>query len=117
MGRISQPVKVDAPGTMTIHEHICRVATGDASVSVARLLAPPGWEEPFQQPTFVEITIVSRGLLRIEHAGGAVDIGPGETAFVNKGERIRYSNPFEAEAEYGTVCLPAYSRKEARRDA
>ena len=79
--------------------------------------APPGWDEPFQQPDFDEVTIVLRGRIRVEHDDGATDVAPGETVLVERGERIRYSNPFDEEAEYWAVCAPAFSPETANRDA
>ena len=39
----------------------------------------------------------------------------GETVLVEAGERIRYSNPFDVEAEYWAVCAPAFSPEMAHR--
>ena len=43
--------------------------------------------------------IVLRGLLRVEHDGGALDVRAGEGVVVQRGERVRYSTPGEG-AEY-----------------
>ena len=72
------------------------------------MVAPPGWEEPAQTPTFDEYTIVLRGLVRVEHDGGVVDVRAGEAIVTHAGERVRYSTPDEG-AEYIAVCLPAFS--------
>ena len=115
--KITTPTRIPVPGGKIIDEHVGRVHTGTESVSVAHMIAPPGWGEPFQQPTFDEVTIVIRGTVRVEHAGGMLDVGAGETVLVEAGERVRYSNPFDAESEYWAVCTPAFSPEEARRDA
>ena len=57
------------PGGKVIEEHIGRVNSGDETVSIARMVAPPGWEEPAQTPAFTEYTVVLRGTVIVEHAG------------------------------------------------
>ncbi len=114
--KILTPTRIPVPGGKIIEEHVGRVHTGTASMSVAHMVAPGGWDEPFQTPDFDEVTIVLRGRVRVEHAGGSVDVGPGETILVEAGERIRYSNPFEEAAEYWAVCSPAFSPDAAHRD-
>jgi hypothetical protein len=48
--------------------------TGPSDVSLARMLSPEGWREPGQRPQFEEITVVLRGMLRVEHGGGALGV-------------------------------------------
>jgi mannose-6-phosphate isomerase-like protein (cupin superfamily) len=99
-----------------IEEHVGRVNTGTSALSVAHMVAPPGWDEPFQRPDFDEVTVVLRGTMRVEHDGGPTDVGPGETILVGAGERIRYTNPFDAECEYWAVCAPAFSPETVNRE-
>ena len=115
--KITHPTRIPVPDGKIIDEHVGRVHTGTETLSVAHMIAPPGWDEPFQQPTFDEATIVVRGTVRVEHDGGSLDVTAGETVLVEAGERIRYSNPFDAEAEYWAVCAPAFSPETAHRDA
>jgi mannose-6-phosphate isomerase-like protein (cupin superfamily) len=114
--KITNPTRIPVPDGKIIDEHVGRVHTNTASVSVAHMVAPPGWDEPFQRPDFDEVTIVVRGTVRVEHDGGALDVGAGETVLVEAGARIRYSNPFDAEAEYWAVCAPAFSPDAAHRE-
>ena len=114
--KITAPTRIPVPGGKLIEEHVGRVNTGTASLSVAHMIAPPGWDEPFQQPTFDEVTIVLRGTMRVEHEGGPTDVGPGETVLVPAGTRIRYSNPLDEETEYWAVCAPAFDPEAARRE-
>ncbi len=114
--KITDPARIPVPGGKRIEEYVGRVRTGTASMSVAHMIAPPGWDEPFQRPDFDEVTIVVRGTIRVEHDGGALDVGAGETVFAGAGERIRYSNPFDEEAEYWAVCAPAFSPEAAHRE-
>ncbi|MFQ5569847.1 MAG: cupin domain-containing protein [Rhodothermales bacterium] len=113
---ITHPARIPVPGGKRIDEYVGRVNTGTASVSVAHMVAPPGWSEPTQQPDFDEVTIVIRGTMRVEHPGGTLDVEAGETGLVEAGERIRYSNPFDEEVEYWAVCVPAFSPEAAHRE-
>lgn len=114
---ITTPTRIPGPGGKTIEEHVGRVNTGTESLSVAHMIAPPGWEEPAQTPAFDEVTIVLRGTMRVEHAGGALDVGAGETVLCEAGERVRYLNPSpDAECEYWAVCAPAFSPETVRRE-
>ena len=114
--KITNPTRIPVPDGKRIDEHVGRVHTSTAAVSVAHMTAPPGWGEPFQQPDFDEVTIVVRGAVRVEHDGGMLDVSAGETVLVEAGERIRYSNPFDAETEYWAVCVPAFSPERAHRE-
>ena len=114
---VTRPTRIPVPGDKLIEEHVGRVNTGTAALSVAHMVAPPGWDEPFQQPTFDEVTVVLRGTMRVEHDGGRFDVGPGETVLCEAGERIRYSNPSPTEpCEYWAVCTPAFSPDAAGRE-
>jgi hypothetical protein len=37
------------------------------------MASPGGWQEPGQRPEFEEITVVLRGVLRVEHETGTLD--------------------------------------------
>ena len=71
--------------------------------------------EPGQRPEFEEITVVLRGLLRVEHDGGAIDVRAGQAIVTSPGEWVRYSTP-EGGAEYVAICLPAFSPATVHRD-
>ena len=77
---ISQPAVVAAVGTKPkrIEEYAGRVNSGHTGVSVARMVSPEGWEEPGQRPEFEEITVVLRGMLRVESEGGSIDVRAGQ---------------------------------------
>jgi len=116
---IPAPTIVAAAGTQPkrIEEFAGRVNSGHASVSVARMTSPAGWEEPGQRPEFEEITLVLRGLLRVEHESGALDVRAGEAVVTAPGEWVRYSTPSPEGAEYIAVCVPAFSPGTVHRDA
>jgi mannose-6-phosphate isomerase-like protein (cupin superfamily) len=115
---IQQPTVVAAAGNKPkqIQEFAGRVNSGHASVSVARMVSPEGWVEPGQRPEFEEITLVLRGMLRVEHEGGTTDVRAGQAIVTSPGEWIRYSSPEAGGAEYVAVCLPAFSPNTVHRD-
>jgi quercetin dioxygenase-like cupin family protein len=78
--------------------------------------SPSGWQEPGQTPEFEEFTIVLRGVLRVEHQGGALEVGAGEAVIAHPGEWVRYSTPEADGAEYIAVCVPAFSPGTVNRD-
>jgi mannose-6-phosphate isomerase-like protein (cupin superfamily) len=116
---IPGPQVIQASGNKPkrIEEYVGRVNSGDASVSVARMVSPGGWQEPGQRPEFAEFTVVLRGVLRVEHAAGALDVRAGQAVVTMPGEWIRYSTPEPEGAEYVAVCLPAFSPQTVHRDA
>jgi len=78
--------------------------------------SPSGWQEPGQTPEFDEFTIVLRGMLRVEHRDGTLDVHAGQAVIAHKGEWIRYSTPDSDGAEYIAVCVPAFSPDTVHRD-
>ncbi|MGC4084660.1 MAG: AraC family ligand binding domain-containing protein [Vicinamibacterales bacterium] len=115
---IEQPTIVKAAGTKPkrIEEFAGRVNSGDAGVSVARMVSPQGWVEPGQRPQFQEVTLVLKGLLRVEHDGGIIDVRAGQAIVTAPGEWVRYSTPEDDGAEYVAVCTPAFSMDTVHRD-
>ncbi|PWN07930.1 cupin domain-containing protein [Rhodohalobacter mucosus] len=103
------PVKIPVPGNKIIEEYIGLQNSGTSQFSVARMVAPPGWEEPEQKPEFDEVTIVIRGRMQAEVDGKLVKIEANQPFVARKNCTVRYSNPFDEEAEYWAVCVPAFS--------
>lgn len=79
--------------------------------------SPSGWNEPDQTPEFDEYTLVLRGMLRVTHRGGSLDVQAGQAVVANSGEWVQYSTPGPDGAEYISVCLPAFSTALVHRDA
>lgn len=115
---IDQPQIIEAAGTKPkrIEEYVARVRTGHEGVSVARMVSPQGWIEPGQRPDFEEITVVLRGMLRVEHSDGMIEVRVGQAIICRPGEWVRYSTPHEGGAEYVAICLPAFSPATVHRD-
>ena len=114
---ISQPTRIQAAGTKPklIDEYIGRVNSGTHAASVAHMRSPAGWEEPGQRPEFEEFTVVLKGMLRVTHVSGSIDVHAGQAVIAQKGEWIQYSTP--EGAEYIALCLPAFSPETVHRDA
>jgi mannose-6-phosphate isomerase-like protein (cupin superfamily) len=115
---IESPTVVPAAGSKPkrIEEYAGRASTGHMAVSVARMVSPGGWVEPGQTPEFEEITVVLRGLLRVEHRGGVLEVRAGQAVVTSPGEWVRYSTPRDEGAEYVAVCLPGFSPATVHRD-
>ena len=113
---IPTPTTIPVPGGKVIDEFVGRASTGTPGVSVARMAAPAGWEEPAQTPEFDEVTLVLRGCVVVEHDGGAVEVRAGQAVLTRAGERVRYSVGPEG-ADYVAVCVPAFAPEAAHRDA
>jgi mannose-6-phosphate isomerase-like protein (cupin superfamily) len=116
---LTAPTVIQAAGNKpkVIEEYAGRVNSGHAGVSVARMVSPEGWLEPGQRPEFEEITVVLRGLVRVEHEQGTLDVRAGQAVVTAPGEWVRDSSPEPGGAEYVAVCLPAFSPDTVHRDA
>jgi len=115
---IAQPTRITAAGNKPklIDEYIGRVNSQTAGVSVAHMRSPGGWIEPGQTPEFHEFTMVLKGLLRVTHKGGVLEVRAGQAVIAHAGEWVQYSTPDVDGAEYIAVCLPAFSMETVHRD-
>jgi len=116
---IPQPTRIEAAGNKPklIDEYIGRINSKTEAASVAHMRSPGGWQEPGQTPEFDEFTVVLRGLLRVEHRSGHIDVHAGQAVIAHAGEWVRYSSPGSDGAEYIAVCVPAFSPGTVHRDA
>jgi mannose-6-phosphate isomerase-like protein (cupin superfamily) len=115
---IAAATRIAAAGTKPklIDEYVGRVNTQTTDVSIAHMRSPSGWSEPRQRPEFTECTIVLKGMVRVEHDGGALDVHAGQAVITEPGERVRYSTPSDDGAEYIAVCQPAFSPQTVHRE-
>ncbi len=111
---IAKPVSIPVPGGKSIKEYVGLPSTGDTAVSVAVMVAPAGWDEPFQAPTFDEFTVVLEGELLVDHGDETSAVVAGQAIITRAGERIRYRT--DSGARYVAVCLPAFAPEDAHRD-
>ena len=117
--RIEKPTQVPAAGNKpkVIEEFIGRVNSETSAVSIAKMKSPPGWVEPGQTPEFDEYTVVLKGVLRVRHKTGHMDVPAGQAVIAHRGEWVEYSSPSAEGAEYIAVCLPAFSLETVHRDS
>jgi len=113
---IEKATRIPVPGGKMIDEYVGRVNSRTSAVSIAHMHSPAGWEEPGQTPEFDEYTLVFRGMLRVNHEGGVLDVRAGQAVLARAGEWVRYSSPESEGAEYVAVCLPAFSPETVHRD-
>lgn len=92
-----------------IEEHFGNVSKGDSNISIAHMIAPPNWSEPFQTPEFDEYTYIIKGKKQFIIDGETVVLETGQSIKINKDVRVQYSNPFSEPCEYIAICLPAFS--------
>jgi ethanolamine utilization protein EutQ len=114
---ISKPTRIEAAGNKPkiIQEFVGRVNSGTDALSVAHMNSPAGWVEPGQTPQFDEYTIVLKGMVRVTHKDGGIDVNGGQAVISHAGEWVQYSTP--EGAEYIAVCFPAFSPDSVHRDS
>jgi mannose-6-phosphate isomerase-like protein (cupin superfamily) len=115
---IPKPTRIEAAGNKPklIDEYIGRVNSGNGELSVAHMRSPSGWVEPGQTPQFDEYTLVLRGMMRVRHKDGLIDVRAGQAVIAHAGEWVQYSTPEPEGAEYVAICLPAFSMDTVQRD-
>jgi ethanolamine utilization protein EutQ len=116
---IAAPTRIQAAGNKPklIDEFIGRVNSKTSQLSVAQMRSPAGWVEPGQTPEFDEYTVVLKGMLRVTHKSGTIDVRAGQAVIAHKGEWVQYSTPEPDGTEYIAICLPAFAMETVHRDA
>ncbi|MBS1512475.1 MAG: cupin domain-containing protein [Bacteroidetes bacterium] len=110
-----KPFVVPTNDGKLIEEHF-GYTTNEKALSIAHMIAPPGWSEPYQTPEFDEYTLVSKGTKKIEADRDEIILTAGQSILIKKGTRVRYSNPFNEPCEYWSVCLPAFTIDTVHRE-
>ena len=99
-----------------IEEHF-GLASITSELSIAHMIAPPKWSEPYQTPEFDEYTYIIKGKKQFIIEGDTIVLEAGQSIKIEKGARIQYSNPFDEVCEYLAICLPAFSMGLVNREA
>ena len=110
------PFVVPTTDGKLIEEHFGNATDGNSHVSIAHMVAPSGWSEPFQTPEFDEYTYIIKGKKQFIIDGDTVILEAGQSIKIEKNTRVQYSNPFDAECEYIAICLPAFSMDLVNRE-
>ena len=77
----TSPFIVPTSDGKLIKEHFGRVTDNNSNISIAHMIAPSGWSEPFQTPEFDEYTFIIRGKKQF--------IIEGETVVLEAGQSIK----------------------------
>lgn len=111
------PFVVPTTDGKSIKEHFGLASTKEDKYSLAHMIAPPGWSEPYQTPQFDEITFIIKGRKKIMiDENEEITLHAGKSLLIKKGCRVQYSNPFDEETEYISVCVPAFSIDSVHRE-
>ena len=111
-----RPFRVPTTDNKLIEEHFGLATTRTSAYSIAHMVAPGNWSEPFQKPEFDEVTLVLRGRKRVEVEDETIDLNAGQSILIKGGARVRYSNPFEEPCEYVSFCIPAFDINTVHRE-
>ncbi|MFS4467108.1 cupin domain-containing protein [Maribacter sp. 2210JD10-5] len=110
------PLIVPTADGKRIAEHFGLATDGNPDISIAHMIAPPGWSEPFQTPEFDEYTLVVRGKKQFMVEGKKIVVRAGESIKIERNTRVQYSNPFDETCEYIAICTPAFSIEKVNRE-
>lgn len=110
------PFVVPTTDGKVIEEHWGRATDGNQEISIAHMVAPSGWSEPFQTPEFDEYTYIIKGKKQFIIDEDTVILEAGQSIKINKNTRIQYSNPFDEACEYIAICTPAFSPDTVHRE-
>ncbi|MET0760184.1 MAG: cupin domain-containing protein [Flavobacterium sp.] len=110
------PFVVPTTDGKLIEEHHGLATTNNSELSIAHMIAPPKWREPFQTPEFDEYTYIIKGKKQFNIDGEIVIIEAGQSIKIEKNTRVQYSNPFDEPCEYLAICQPAFSMEKVNRE-
>ena len=110
------PFVVPTTDGKVIKEHFGNATDGNSKISIAHMIAPAGWSEPFQIPEFDEYTFIIKGKKKFIIEGEIIILEAGQSIKVEKNTRLQYSNPFTEPCEYLAICLPAFSINAVNRE-
>lgn len=112
----NSPFIVPTDDGKIIKEHFGKASDGNSEISIAHMVAPPGWSEPFQTPEFDEYTFIIKGKKQFIIEDETIVLEAGQSIKVEKNTRLQYSNPFDEPCEYIAICLPAFSIEAVNRE-
>ncbi|WP_395057414.1 cupin domain-containing protein [Flavobacterium sp.] len=99
-----------------MEEHHGKATTGNSEISIAHMIAPSGWSEPFQTPEFDEYTYIISGKKQFIIEDEIVILEAGQSIKIEKNTRVQYSNPFDEICEYIAICTPAFDFTKVHRE-
>ena len=111
-----KPFVVPTTDGKLIEEHFGKATDGNSAISIAHMVAPPGWSEPFQNPDFEEFTCVFKNEKQFIFDNEKIVFEIGQSMKICKNTRAQYSNPFNEPCEYLAICTPAFSLENVNRE-
>lgn len=112
----NSPFNVPTSDGKVIQEHFGLATDGNSEISIAHMIAPAGWSEPFQTPEFEEYTFLISGRKQFIIDDEIIVLETGQSIKIEKNTRVQYSNPFTVPCEYLSICLPAFSIDSVNRE-
>lgn len=112
----NSPFVVPTTDGKLIEEHFGQASDGNSEISIAHMVAPANWKEPFQTPEFDEYTYIIKGKKQFIIDGETIILEAGQYIKIEKNTRVQYSNPFTIACEYLSVCTPAFSIDKVNRE-
>ena len=110
------PLVVPTTDGKLIEEHHGIATTNNTGISIAHMIAPPKWSEPFQTPEFEEYTYIIKGKKQFNIEGEIIVLEAGQSIKIEKNTRVQYSNPFDEPCEYLAICTPAFDFTKVHRE-
>ena len=110
------PFVVPTTDGKLIEEHHGIATTNNADISIAHMVAPSGWSEPFQTPEFEEYTYIISGKKQFIIDGETIILEAGQSIKIEANTRVQYSNPFKLPCEYIAICKPAFDFNKVHRE-
>ena len=110
------PFVVPTDDGKVIKEHFGLASDGNDKLSIAHMIAPAGWSEPFQTPEFDEFTFIIKGKKQFIIDDEVIVLEKGQSIKIEKNTRVQYSNPFTEPCEYLAICTPAISMDHVNRE-
>ncbi len=99
-----------------IKEHHGNATTNNPDLSIAHMIAPSGWSEPFQTPEFEEYTFIISGKKQFIIDDEIIILEAGQSIKIEANTRVQYSNPFDESCEYISICKPAFDFMKVHRE-
>jgi mannose-6-phosphate isomerase-like protein (cupin superfamily) len=111
-----EPFVVPTTDGKLIEEHHGSATTNNSAISIAHMVAPPGWSEPFQTPEFDEYTYIIKGKKQFIIENETIVLEAGQSIKIERNTRVQYSNPFDEACEYIAICTPAFDFNKVHRE-
>ena len=81
------PFVVPTTDGKLIEEHHGLAATANSAISIAHMIAPPHWSEPYQTPEFEEYTYIIKGKKQFIIEGETLILEAGQSIKIDKNKQ------------------------------